>query len=414
MALFRNEDDPSVIARLPARALPWVRHLRTRTREINSEVEKWIDLQVGGGTYSRLRKYRHYFFFVVLPTLLVAAYYYLISADQYLSEAHFMVLGTSKSSVASSSTQLLSSSGSTGDAETFAVLDFMESQNAVSELRKQLDIEKIYRKPWIDVVARIGANPTAEEVYEYLFGYGRMVDPYYDFTSGVGVLRVYAFNPNDTQKVADTLLNLGDQLVDRLNKRSEKDAVRVAHVEVSRAEERVAQVEEKITAFQLKERELDLTKSANTISDVIGKLEEDLAKARAELTEESAYLKPDSPTFQEQQNKVAALQSQIAAQQARLTGPNGALAPDLAAYQRLTLEREFANKDYEAALKAMEEAYLQAARQHLFLVRTIDATVAEESRYPRRLLMIFSLFASLTVAYGIGWLIVAGVREHGG
>jgi capsular polysaccharide transport system permease protein len=411
MALSRDQTEDAAAA-----TYGWPKRLRTRALAFEGAVEGWIDRLAGAGAYrNRLARYKPYFFLVIVPTLITAAYYYLIAADQYLSEAHFMVMGASGPSSANALSQILgSSTGAAGDTQTLAVLDFMESHDAVSDMRSKIDLTGIYRRPWLDVFGRMSAHPTIEESYRYLYRFGQMIDPYYDFTSGVGVLKVYAFDPNDAKTVADTLLNLGDRMVDRLNKRSDEDALRASRNEVVRAENSVVAAEQKITAFQLQKRALDLSKSSDTVLDVIGQLEGQLAAARADLTAQSSYLRPDSPAFKELRNKVTALESQIADQQARLTGPNGALAPNIADFQQLSLKRGFANEEYQLALKSLEDAYMQAQKQHLFLVRTVDANAPDESEYPRRAIIVLSVFVVLTVAFGIGWLIIAGVREHAG
>jgi capsular polysaccharide transport system permease protein len=411
MALSSKDAEASPRRRMFGRT----KRMFAKASAFENAVEGWIDHRAGAGAYrANWAKYKPYFLIVIVPTFVAALYYYLIAADQYLSEAHFIVMGTSGAPSANALSQILGSSTGAGDTQTLAVLDFMESHDAVSDLRSKIDLTGIYRKPWLDVLGRMSAHPTIEGSYRYLFRFGQMIDPYYDFTSGVGVLKVYAFDPNDARTVADTLLDLGDRMVDRLNERSDADALRASRAEVKRAEIRVVAAEQKITGFQLRQRALDLTKSSGTVLDVIGQLEGQLAAARADLTAQSSYLRPDSPAFKELRNKVSAIESQIADQQARLTGPNGGLAPNIANFQQLTLEREFANQEYQLALKSLEDAYVQAQKQHLFLVRTVDANAPDESEYPRRAIIVLSVFVVLTVAYGIGWLIIAGVREHAG
>lgn len=409
MALSRDEGSHYAAAR-PR----WIAGLGAAWRRIKSDPETWLDARVGAGAYARLFRHRFFLLFVVLPVVLVGAYYYLVSADQYLSEAHFVVVSGSSQASKSTAQALDTSAQGSDDMQTLSVLDFLQSREAADELRKRLDVVKIYRRPWLDIPARIGAHPSLEDVYKYLFGFGQMVSPYYDFTSGVGVVKVYAFSAEDSHAVAATLLDLGDKMVARINQRAEDDALRVARAEVSRAQQRLLAVDAKVTAFRLKQQNLDFDKSAGAVTDVIGKLEQDLASARADLTQQGTYLKPDSPAFREQQSRVAALQSQIVTQQARLTGPSGAMAPQLAVYQQLMLDQDFANKDLEAALQAMEDAYLAAAKQHLFVVHTVEPGIPEEAEYPRRLFIILSVLVTLLVAYGVGWLILAGVREHGG
>jgi capsular polysaccharide transport system permease protein len=130
------------------------------------------------------------------------------------------------------------------------------------------------------------------------------------------------------------------------------------------------------------------------------------------MTNARRYLKPDSARFQELANRVKSIQAQIDSQKARLTGPDGAMAPVLVEYQKLMLEQQFADQDYNAALTSLESARLDAEKQHLFLVRVVEPNHPEDSTYPKSFLTVVSLLLGLTVAYCIGWLIFTGFREH--
>jgi capsular polysaccharide transport system permease protein len=145
---------------------------------------------------------------------------------------------------------------------------------------------------------------------------------------------------------------------------------------------------------------------------VIGGLESDLATARAERNAAAQYLRPGTPKLAELDNKIAALSAQVAQQRGRLTGGAQSLSPTAAGYDRVMLDREFAAKDYAAALSALEIARTDASKKHLYLVRVVEPNKAEKSLYPRRGLILLSTLISLLVIYGIGWLIIAGIREH--
>jgi capsular polysaccharide transport system permease protein len=374
--------------------------IRDQLRDARGQVGNWLG------------RHRPYTYLVILPTLIAAAYYALIAAPQYLSEAHFIVLGAPTQSKGEGSLSQMMSGGG-GDTNTLAVIDFMQSREAVEALDREVNLKEIYHKPKLDFLARLGAEPTMERLYRYLFKRDAMVHLRYDFMNFVGTIKVYAFDPVDAHRVADQLLQLGDQLVDRLNKRSVDDALRVARTELQRAEERVVAVGEKLTRFRTQHQELDFTKSAGAALDVIGRLESNLAQAQADLTAASVYMKPDSSKYRELQSQAKALEEQITAQKTRLTGEGG-VAPEIASYERLQLERGFADQDYQIAARALEQAQLQAQKQQLFLVRTVDARIPQEAEYPRSFIIVLTLFITLTVAYGIGWLILAGVREHAG
>jgi capsular polysaccharide transport system permease protein len=188
--------------------------------------------------------------------------------------------------------------------------------------------------------------------------------------------------------------------------------VSLADRQVRRAETRVNQAQTQLTAFRNNEGSVDPSKSSALVMTVAGELEGKLAQAKAELAAQSHYLTPDSAALKLAQAKVQALQAQIQAQNSRLTGGKGALAPRLSRYEELSLEKEFAEKEYASALAAQQTALIDSQKQHSYLVRIVEPRPAEESTYPKRWLTLLSSFVLLTLAYGVGWLVIAGIKEH--
>jgi capsular polysaccharide transport system permease protein len=63
-------------------------------------------------------------------------------------------------------------------------------------------------------------------------------------------------------------------------------------------------------------------------------------------------------------------------------------------------------------LTALENARLQALRQQLFVVKVVRPNLPERALFPRRTMMTATVFLALLLTYSIGWLIIAGMREH--
>lgn len=399
--MFRSAPGAEV-ARLRDNGLPAADKARTptiwrSTRQLRRRIMRWWPLLV----------------VVVLPSLLASIYYFAIASDQYVSEAHFMVRGQNSSgpSLLGLGAILGSAAGMhTAQEESLSVGDFMKSHDAVQALQKRLDLVSLFRRPEADFISRLWtANPSAERLLEY---YENKVNVVFESTSGLTTLRVSAFRPDDSWVIADNLLIMGEDLVNRFSERAQADTLRVSRDEVSRAEARLLAAREAITTFRDLEKSLDPGKASATVLEVIAKLEGFLAQTRAELTEASTYLKPDNAKYIALRNKAEALDAQIASEKKRLTGGDGSLAPVIAAYERLVLEREFADKGYASALVSLENARLEAGKQHLYLVRVVEPNLPERALYPRRLILVATVFFGSLLIYGIGWLILAGVREH--
>ena len=346
---------------------------------------------------------------VGVPTLLVALYMYVFAADQYVSESRFMV--RSQAPVTSSVLGEIFGAASTASGEDAAgVTSFIESQEAVKDLGRNIDLVAVWRRNGLDFVSGLKSDPTPEELTKL---YMKRVKAGADSNSqGVIKLTVRTFRPEDSRRINELLLEQSEALVNRFSQRAEADALRVSQGEVQRTANIVSGLNDRATAFRDQRQVLDPTKSAAVVTEVIGGLEAQLARANAELAAQRAYLTPESPRLKEQLTRIAAIQGQLTAQRGRLTGGEGSLAPTVAGYERLTTDRELATRAYASALQSLETARLDAQKQHVYLVRVVEPNLPQKSTYPLRAVTVLGVFGALLLAYGIGWLIVVGVREH--
>ena len=356
--------------------------------------------------------------FVILPTLITTVYMGAIASDQFVTEARFVVRSAAQSSGNSSASLLGALIGGGGGgmstmsaSESYSVADYLDSHDAVMALQKDLNLVQLYRRPEADLLARLWwSDPPAERLFDY---YERMVSVKIDPSSGIVILRAYAFRPDDAHKIAERLLELAEDRVNTFSKRAEADTLGVAKAEVAEAEKRVLNSQTEITEYRLNEQSLDPVKSATALMTVVGGLEAQLAQARAQQSAQGKFLNPDSPQQQALSGKISALQAQIDRETARMAGGDkGVLAPIVAKYETLELSKDFAEKQYAAALASLESARLEAMKQHMFVVRIVEPNQPDMSTYPRRFVDVLSIFITLLVSYGIGWLIYAGMKEH--
>jgi capsular polysaccharide transport system permease protein len=346
---------------------------------------------------------------VVLPAILTFLYLFLFAADQYASEAQYIVRSPQAASAPSLMGDVLGAVSQRASNETTGVAAYLQSHDAVRALSKEVDLVKVFGKPKLDFLNRLGGDPTAEDLLKY---YKKRVKVTLNVNTGLSTLEVRAFTPQDSQVIANKLLTLAELQVNRLAGPAQSDATSLAEQEVAKAKQRTIDIGEKLTTFRNQQQALDPAASSEMVMGVLGSLETELATALAERNQAAQYLRPGAPKLKELDNKVASLRGQVALQRGRLTGGSGSLAPTAAGYDRLMLDREFASRDYASALQALEAARLDAAKKHLYLVRVVQPNRPEESLYPRRWLILLSTVISLLVIYGIGWLIIAGIRDH--
>jgi capsular polysaccharide transport system permease protein len=375
---------------------------------------------VGAGVLARpmqaVRRHWGFLAVVVVPTLALAVYYFGFAADQYQSEAHFLVRSSQPTPAVSSNLGQVLGLGpglSSTQSEAYSVSDYLTSQDALAAVDRKLDLAQVFRRPEADVVSRLWSDhPAAESLLKY---YRRHVSVVPNQDTSVTILRVTAFRPQDARNIAELLLELGEQRVNALNTRVEAEAIRAALDEQGKAEQQLAEAQGAITAFRAEHRDADPEKSEVARLGVAANLRQQLAEARAQRGAMAAYLRPDSPQMLALDQRIGALNAQTAAQDAALSGGGpGAIAPSLAQYDQLKFRQEFAATRYAAAAAALSNARAEALKQQLFVVRVVEPNLPQKALYPRRWLLVASAFAGLLLAYGIGWLIMAGVREHAG
>lgn len=346
------------------------------------------------------------------PSLVALVYYGLLATDRYVAEAQFVVRTASKPTGAASFGALLQMTGlARSQDDVFAVQSFITSRDAVRALAEKLPLREMYADPDADFFARYPSlffGPSAEQLYKYLRYY---ITPFYSSTTGVTTLRVQAFRPEHAREIAVELLNLGEQMVNRMNGRIRDDAVRVAAAEVARGEERMIAAQVAITKFRNTELMIDPARSSIIVTELIARLSGELTQTRAQINETSAN-SPYNPLLAGLRNRANALEKQIGVERSRISDSSDGLARKLAEYERLVLEREFAKHTLDTSAKTLEASRVEARRQELYLERIVEPTATDYAAMPERLRLIATVLGLNLVLVVVGWLILSGVREH--
>lgn len=363
-----------------------------------------------------------FFLLVIVPSLLVAGYLYGIAAPQYVSEARFVV--SSRGGGTDIGAQIAGLRGIAGAAlggfgggaassEATSIRDFLTSLDAVMQAHSRLDLVSLWQRPEADPIARLWRSEP-ELLARY---FNAMVNVSLDPMTNVTTLRVRSFRPEDSKALTEELLHSAEALVNRLSERARNATLQIAHQEAEGAERRVQESRAALVRFREQERELDSAGAVQSAVALRGQLEGMLAQARAELTERLKFMQPDNLALQATRNRIEALERQITAERSRHTdgasvAGEGVLSRQLAAFERLMLEREFADRQLASSTASLEAARVEAQRQQIFLSRIAEPNLAVYPLYPRKLTNLASIFIGLAIAYGIGWLLIVGMREH--
>ncbi|MBX9751785.1 MAG: capsule biosynthesis protein [Roseococcus sp.] len=349
---------------------------------------------------------------VVVPSLLAAFYLFFIAAPQYVSEARFTVRAQQPRAAAGGvGGEMLGSAGFITSPENIAsVRAFLLSHDSVRKTREVMDLVEVFRRPEADPLFRLWwANPTAERLRSW-FRWQVNVDV--DPTTGITEIRAWTFRPADSQALAARLMEIGEELVNEMNGKIREEAMRVARVELRRAETRLTDARVALTMFRQQERAVDPTATASAAVTTISSLESDIARARTELQTLQGFARPNSPQIINLQNRIRGMEAQVAEERERIAAAGTGVTELMETFARLNAEVALAQQQLEANVIVLDRANSDAARQAIFLLRIVEPNLAERSLFPLPYWLSIYIFLCLSIVYGLAWLILTGMREH--
>lgn len=348
---------------------------------------------------------------VVLPTVLAAVYYGAVASDVYTSESRFVVRSPQRQQQGSLGALLMGNSFSRSTDDTYSVNDFMTSRDALRELDQKLKVRAAFEHENIDPVNRFPGwdrDRSFEAFHKYYLDH---VSINYDSTSSISVLQVRAFTAADAKNINELLLEMGERLLNNMNQRSRQDLIEAAERDVREAEDRSKAVAAELAAFRSDRAVLDPTAQGTLQLQGVAKAEEELASTETQLAE-LRQVSPNNPQVELLERRVQSLRTVVGQQNARLLGKQGGLASKAPAYDKLTLEKTFAERQLGAALAALDTARSEAARKQLYLERLVEPNLPDTALEPRRVRSVVSVLLVGLVTWCVLSLVVAGVREH--
>ncbi|MFD9896910.1 capsule biosynthesis protein [Mesorhizobium sp. NPDC059025] len=372
---------------------------------ISNRMPKWRRI------VARTRPYLLFFLMVIVPTTMGCLYYGLIASDLYASETKFIVRSPNRNAAGLLSGFLQSTGFVRAQDDSYIVSEFILSRAAMNELVKANELKEILSRPEADFLTRFPlpwVTPSDEQVFEH---YLRFVEISTDSGSGVTALQIRATRPDDAWKLADALLQHSEKLINRLNDRARQDAIRYAQVEVWHSERRLSHMQKRLTDFRNREVMVDPTKQSAAALDLIARLSDEVSESKTRLMEVEVQT-PQSPQVEALRVRITATERQISEERARIVGSDNSMAPRIAQYEQLLLEREMATKMLASATASLESAKIDAQRQQLYLERIANPNLPDYALYPKRLRSVLLLFAIFFSIYWIASFFTGQLLEH--
>jgi len=356
-----------------------------------------------------------FWLFFLIPFVAGTTYYVAYASNQYEALAHFIIekSGQNQSDPLGALTGLAGNAPSTRDA--LIIKNFIESREVIERTKDDFDIRSIYSREDKDWLSRLTQDASIEEVVEY---WREKVQVEFDSASGITTLSVLAFEREEAITVINAILRESEELVNNLSIKSRQDSLDFAKKELKNAETKLKKARQEVSIFRDNEHALSPEKNAESKLSLVEKLEAERASAEANLESLRLSHPVTSVKVQEAKNAVIALKKQIIKESARsayIKGKNSkTMSTIISRYEELVTEQGFAEKSYESALLNIEQARIDATRQHRYLSVIVHPSLPEEPAKPSQPNDLIVLFFSCLLLWGILSLILASVKDHVG
>lgn len=297
--------------------------------------------------------------------------------------------------------------------EIYAADEYLQSRDALRALNRNQVVARSYGNSNVSIFDRfnpLGLDGSFEDLFNY---FSKKVRVDYDTTSGITALTVRAYTPAEAAKFNRELLELAEQTVNRLNRRGRTDVLQLSEQEVQDAKAAARQAALSLAQFRNASGIIDPEKQAAVQLQMISKLQDELIGSRMQLLQLQS-IAPENPQIPILRVRIAGLSREIDRQLGRVAGDRRSLSATAANYQRLQLEREFADKRLAAAMVALQEARAESRRKQAYVERIAQPSTPDEAAEPRRLRGILATLMLGLVAWAIMRMLLAGVREHHG
>jgi capsular polysaccharide transport system permease protein len=361
---------------------------------------------------------------VVLPVALAVSYFAFLAADRYQSEARFVLRMPGRTLANAALGSVLQNNDATGAGmamsgvvrsadDSYVVQEFLESRDALAWAVKHTNLRAAYdaAAARYDILWRF-PNPFEPKGEEGLFWhFKRMISTSFDSTTGMNTLKAQAFAPADAERIVSSMLEAAEELVNRMNARARQDSISLAETEVERMRRRAVAEHAALTAFRERERLIDPSQATLAVLETIAKLAQEVALVNVQLSELTKS-SPDGPQLSPLRARRTALETQIALERQRLAGDAQSIAPRIAEYERLMLEREFAEKALISAMTAVEAARVEAMRQQVYLERVTNPSHPDYPAYPWRIIWTIVVMAAGYMAWRMWRILSADALRH--
>lgn len=359
---------------------------------------------------SWLRRYPH-LALCGLAILLVSVYWGLWASDRYVSQANVVLESPQLSSPTLNFESLFSGGGAPTRTDMLLLRDYLMSVDMLNMLQEELDIRQHFANPAIDYFSRLSDSDTEiEQFHGYM---QKRISIEFDEYAQLLRLKVQAFDPEMAQAIAAFMLQQGEAHMNNMGQRLAEEQMYFLERQVDQLKLRLDDAISDLIDYQNISGLVSPQGTVESLSAVVAGLESQLSGLRARRSALLSYQSVRSPEVLRIDSEISAVNEQINAERARMAqASGGALNVLTSEYQALELKMQFAKESYSAALMALENTRIEAARKLKQVSVLQSPTLPEYSESPRRLynITVFTLIALFLVL--ITHMLVLIVKDH--
>ncbi len=354
---------------------------------------------------------------VLGPLVGIIFYLWTYAQDQYLSTTGFTV----RSQESGGATELLGGlaqfSGGTTASDSDILYEFIQSQEMVEAVDARVDLRARYSGPWPeDWAFAIWPDANLEELIWY---WQRIVGISYDAGTGLIEVQAVGFDPDTAQLITSEIVRESQDRINTLNNQAREDAMRYANADLDEAVVALKSAREALTRFRTRTRIVDPEADIQARMGVMNNLQQKLAEALIEYDLLLTTTSTNDPRLLKAQQRIDVIRERIVIERQTFTSTNtetGAVGEDyptlISEFESLSVDLQYAEQTYRAALTAREVARDDVARQSRYLATYIKPTRPQTPEYPERYILSALAGLFLLLIWSILALVYYSIRDR--
>ena len=226
-----------------------------------------------------------------------------------------------------------------------------------------------------------------EDLTDY---WARMVTVYSDSSTGLIDLEVQAFDPEDAQNIARMVYDESSRMINRLSDIAREDATRHAREELETAVQRLKVARAEVTKFRNKNQIVSPDSTLQIQTGLLSSLEMQMAETLIDLDMLRQTSTEKDPRTKQAERRREVIEARLRQERGKLGIGSASDTRDdrfadlVGEFESLSVDRQFAEQSYTAALAAYDAAVAESRRQTRYLAAHVSPTLAETSIYPNR------------------------------